>query len=207
VPDPVLTLLKYVFLAILYLFFLRVLRAVWVEVREPKPGQPAQTDPGQPDPAQPNSDWPDPAQPMGVQPVPYPGAQFPGPWAPFPSQPDLTGTVAMAGAAGAVVGATGSVTPLPKLVVVSPPDHQGREFTLGDEVTVGRAGGCAVLLDDDTFVSQLHARIFRRDGDLHIEDLGSTNGTYLNQRKVGAAMVVRPGDQVQVGRTTLELRE
>jgi FHA domain len=198
VPDPVLTLLKYVFLAILYLFFLRVLRAVWVEVREPKPGQPTQAEPGPPDPTQP---------PAAQYPAaPFSAGQYPGPWAPAPSgalQSDITGTVGMAGA----FAATGSVTPLPKLVVVAPPDHQGREFTLGDEVTVGRAGGCAVLLDDDTFVSQLHARIFRRDGDLHIEDLGSTNGTYLNQRKVGAAMVVRPGDQVQVGRTTLELRE
>jgi hypothetical protein len=202
VPDPVLTLLKYVFLAILYLFFLRVLRAVWVEVREPKPGQPAQTDPGQPVPG-----LADPAQPAAVQ-----AGQYPGAWGPPPGpfgfpEPDPTGAVGMAGLAGAVIGPTGSFTPLPKLVVVSPADHQGREFTLGDEVTVGRAGGCAVLLDDDSFVSQLHARIFRRDGDLHIEDLGSTNGTYLNQRKVGTAMVVRPGDQVQVGRTTLELRE
>jgi len=78
---------------------------------------------------------------------------------------------------------------------------------LADEVTVGRAGGCAVLLADDTFVSQIHARIFRRDGDLFVEDLGSTNGTYLNQRKVGPAVLLRRGDRVQFGRTTLELRE
>ena len=77
-----------------------------------------------------------------------------------------------------------SRSPVAKLVVVAPGELEGREFALGDEVTVGRAGGCGVLLADDTFVSQLHARVFRRDGDLYVEDLGSTNGTYLNQRKV-----------------------
>jgi pSer/pThr/pTyr-binding forkhead associated (FHA) protein len=53
----------------------------------------------------------------------------------------------------------------------------------------------------------LHARVFRRDDDIFVEDLGSTNGTYLNGKKVSAASVVRKGDRVQVGRTTLELRK
>jgi pSer/pThr/pTyr-binding forkhead associated (FHA) protein len=81
------------------------------------------------------------------------------------------------------------------------------EFPLRDEATVGRAGGCAVLLADDTFVSQLHARVFRRDGDLYVEDLGSTNGTYLNRKKVTAPVAIRKGDKVQFGRTTMEVRK
>ena len=40
-----------------------------------------------------------------------------------------------------------------------------------DELTVGRGGGCGIVLDD-TFVSQVHARVFRRDGDVYVEDLG-----------------------------------
>ena len=158
-PDPVLTLLKYVFLAVLYLFFLRVLRAVWVELREPKPA------------------------PLGP---PRPQAPAGAPLAPPPT-----------------VGPTGPE----KLVVVAPGDRKGAEFPLADEVTVGRAGGCGVLLAEDTFVSQLHARVFRRDGDLWVEDLGSTNGTYLNKKKVTAPVAVRKGDKIQFGRTTLEVRK
>ncbi len=154
-PDPVLTLLKYVFLAILYLFFMRVLRAVWVELREPKPA------------------------PVAAVADEAPGAE------PSP---------------------TGQVGP-EKLVVVAPPEKKGTEFALPAEVTVGRAGGCAVLLPDDTFVSQLHARLFRRDGSLFLEDLGSTNGTFLNGRKVTAPVPIRKGDKVQFGRTTVEVRK
>jgi pSer/pThr/pTyr-binding forkhead associated (FHA) protein len=69
---------------------------------------------------------------------------------------------------------------------------------------VGRAAGCQVTLDD-TYVSQLHARIFHRDGDLFVEDLGSTNGTYLNRAKVSGPMAMKPGDRLQVGSVVLEL--
>ena len=61
-------------------------------------------------------------------------------------------------------------------------------------------------IPDDTFVSQLHARVFRRDGDLYVEDLGSTNGTYLNQRKVTTVAAMRKGDKLQIGKTTMEVR-
>jgi hypothetical protein len=165
VPDPVLTLLKYVFLAVLYLFFLRVLRAVWVELREPKPA------------------------PLSPTPPPTPGSVVPGP----------TGEVAPRPASGRIGPE--------RLVVVSPPEQKGVEYPLADELTVGRAGGCGVLLGADTFVSQIHARVFRRDGDMYLEDLGSTNGTYLNKKKVTAPVVIRRGDQVQFGRTTMELEK
>ncbi len=81
------------------------------------------------------------------------------------------------------------------------------EFALGDELTVGRAGGCGVSLPDDTFVSQIHARVYRRDGKLYVEDLGSTNGTYLNTKKLTTPAALRKGDRIQVGRTTLEVRK
>ena len=164
-PDPVLTLLKYVFLAILYLFFLRVLRAVWIELREPKP-------------------------------------------APVPDNAGGATSPPLANTAPSRPGAPGQQKLGPeKLVVEEPAERRGVEFLLSDVLTVGRAAGCGVVLTEDTFVSQLHARVFRRDGDLFIEDLGSTNGTYLNGKKVSAASVMRKGDRLQVGRTTLELRK
>jgi len=58
---------------------------------------------------------------------------------------------------------------------------------------------------DDTYASQLHARVFQRDGQIYVEDLGSTNGTYLNRSKVTGPMVVQRGDQLQIGNTILEL--
>ncbi|MEO6121400.1 MAG: FHA domain-containing protein, partial [Acidimicrobiales bacterium] len=70
---------------------------------------------------------------------------------------------------------------------------------------VGRAAGCHVALPEDTFASQLHARLFRRDGRMWLEDLGSTNGTYLNAKAVAAPVALRRGDRVQVGRTVLEV--
>ncbi len=73
-----------------------------------------------------------------------------------------------------------------------------------DELTVGRGGGCGIVLDD-TFVSQVHARVFRRDGDVYVEDLGSRNGTLVNGRPVGTAQRVRRGDKVQFGRTVAEV--
>jgi hypothetical protein len=92
-----------------------------------------------------------------------------------------------------------------ELVSVEPAANAGRRFPLGDEITVGRAAGCQVTVDD-TYVSQLHARVFTRDGQLLVEDLGSTNGTYLNRVKVSGPMVMQKGDRLQVGNTVLEVR-
>jgi hypothetical protein len=163
-PAPALRFLEYVFLALLYLFFLRVTRAVWVELREPRL---------------------------------------------VPASPRT---------AGAAPGGNGSVAPSPqardgskrkasasRLVVVAPEHQKGTSYPLADELTVGRASGCAVGLMDDNFVSQVHARVFRRGDDYWVEDLGSTNGTLLNGRRLTGPAPVRKGDRVQVGRTILEL--
>jgi pSer/pThr/pTyr-binding forkhead associated (FHA) protein len=113
-------------------------------------------------------------------------------------------------ATAAPPAASSAAIPAPfQLVVVDPPDAKGQAFPLGRDgqvdVTVGRAAGCGLALTQDTFVSQLHARIFRADGTWQIEDLGSTNGTFLNRRKVSAPQALHPGDRIQVGRTVLEV--
>jgi pSer/pThr/pTyr-binding forkhead associated (FHA) protein len=73
------------------------------------------------------------------------------------------------------------------------------------QLQIGRAEACQIHLSD-TYVSSFHARLFNRDGSWYIEDLGSTNGTYLNQRKVTTPSELRVGDRVKLGKTLLELR-
>jgi pSer/pThr/pTyr-binding forkhead associated (FHA) protein len=76
---------------------------------------------------------------------------------------------------------------------------------LSGQLQIGRADACQIKLDD-TYVSTFHARIFNRDGSWFVEDLGSTNGTYLNQRRVTSPVELRAGDRVKLGKTTLELK-
>jgi pSer/pThr/pTyr-binding forkhead associated (FHA) protein len=92
-----------------------------------------------------------------------------------------------------------------RLKVVDPPQRRGRVFDLGEEVTVGRSPGCAVALEDDTFASSIHARVFRRNGEFWLEDLGSTNGTWLNDTKVDGLERLQRGDRVKIGSTLLEV--
>jgi hypothetical protein len=91
-----------------------------------------------------------------------------------------------------------------RFVVVAPETERGRSFPVDGDVTIGRGGGCAVPLTFDTFVSQVHARAFDRDGTLWVEDAGSTNGTLVNSKRISEPMKLRKGDQVQVGETVLE---
>jgi pSer/pThr/pTyr-binding forkhead associated (FHA) protein len=58
----------------------------------------------------------------------------------------------------------------------------------------------------DTYVSNVHARIYQRDGSWWLEDLGSTNGTYMNRTRVQQPTAIGPGDEVKMGKATLELR-
>jgi len=80
-----------------------------------------------------------------------------------------------------------------------------RTVPLQESLTVGRAASCDLVVEDN-YVSNVHARIFLRDGNYFVEDLGSTNGTYMNRTKVAAPMAIRPGDEVRMGKATLELR-
>jgi hypothetical protein len=169
--EQLLTILKLCLLALLYLFFLRVLRAVWVEVNGPKhtprtAGAPA-------------------GRVAVGAPPPTVAAAVPG-----------SDAKSRRGRKGR--------TKATQLTVVEPADQRGRVFPLADELTVGRAAGCGITVDD-TYASQLHARLFRRDGQLFVEDLGSTNGTFLNRTKVSGPAVMRAGDRLQVGNTVMEL--
>ena len=146
-PESLLRIMNGALLAVLGLFFLRVLRAAWVQVN---------------------------AQPA----LP-----------PVPAQPQAAPT---------------APREVLRLRVLEPADQRGRVYELSDEVTVGRAPGCGVSLPDAA-VSQLHARVFHNDRGFAIEDLGSTNGTWLNQARVGTPIPLKRGDRLQVGSTVLEV--
>jgi pSer/pThr/pTyr-binding forkhead associated (FHA) protein len=154
VTEQLLRLLTGFLLVLLYLFFLRVIRAVWTEVSAPR------TAPAMPAAAVKRGRVRRPARP--------------------------------------------SRSSHPQLRVVEPPALRGRAFALNEEITLGRAAGCQVPLDD-AYASQVHARVFERDGHWYVEDLGSTNGTYLNRRRVAGPMVIKRHDRLQIGNTVLEL--
>jgi FHA domain len=154
VTEQLLRLLTGFLLVLLYLFFLRVLRAVWTEVNA-RPAIPAAQAPA--------------VKRGRVRRHPRPGRSS-----------------------------------HPQLRVVEPAAHRGRAFALNEEITLGRAAGCQVPLDD-AYASQVHARVFEREGHWYVEDLGSTNGTYLNRRRVAGPMVIKRHDRLQIGNTVLEL--
>lgn len=82
----------------------------------------------------------------------------------------------------------------------------GARITLGEQpILLGRADDSTLVLNDD-YASAHHARFLRRGDDWYIEDLGSTNGTFLNHDRVTTAVKVPLGNPVRVGKTVIELR-
>jgi hypothetical protein len=156
VSEAVLTVLKFCFLALLYLFLARVVRVVVLELRNPPTAEPA-------------------AVPSAA----------PTPRARREKRSEVRGAL--------------------RLRVLEPSARKGEVLPIPDEVTVGRGGGCGIVLADDTYVSTLHARLFQRNGESFVEDLGSTNGTFVNGKRVSAATRLRRGDQVQFGQTVVEV--
>ena len=73
-------------------------------------------------------------------------------------------------------------------------------------ILIGRGPDAAIRLDDD-YVSTRHARIGSSNGTFYVEDLGSTNGTYIGSQRLTQATAIQLGSQVRVGKTTLELKK
>ena len=91
---------------------------------------------------------------------------------------------------------------MPAVVVTSGPET-GRRVELDLEVAIGRQDTDLVVEDPE--VSRRHAVLRRSDGSVIVEDLDSTNGTFVNGERIHSPIRVGPGDQVRVGRTTLEI--
>ena len=82
----------------------------------------------------------------------------------------------------------------------------GRQIPLESVVDVGRDAGLPLHLDNDTQVSRRHARFTAQGGHASVEDLGSTNGTYVNDQPIHSPRQLNPGDRVRIGLTVIELR-
>ncbi|OLT25379.1 FHA domain-containing protein [Actinomadura sp. CNU-125] len=93
-----------------------------------------------------------------------------------------------------------------KLVVVQG-ERAGTVIDLtGVPISIGRANNSTLVVTDD-YASTTHARIYAQDGQWIVEDLGSTNGTYLGRTKVSRPMPVPPGVPIRIGKTVIELRK
>jgi pSer/pThr/pTyr-binding forkhead associated (FHA) protein len=92
-----------------------------------------------------------------------------------------------------------------KIVVLDSKGARVSTHRLSGALKIGQDAGCQIR-PQDTYVSHEHARIFERNGSWVVEDLGSTNGTYLNQQKVTVPSQLSPGDRIRVGKTVLEVR-
>jgi len=94
----------------------------------------------------------------------------------------------------------------PHQLLVTAGTLAGTSLGLTDQqITIGRAGDATLVLSDD-YASTRHARIFPQDGQWLLEDLGSTNGTYLDRQKVTEPTPVPVGVPIRIGKTVLELR-
>ncbi len=184
--DQVLTILKFVLLGLLYLFFARVLWAVWSEVRTPsrRPmiGAPRQAA----------------ANPSAGQTTPMgrPAAAATTPM----TQPTLP-PKASKSKSGKRSSKRGHAT---RLVMLEPRSRRGVTVALSGDVVLGRDPASAISIDDDAYISQRHVRFYDFDGQPMVEDLGSTNGTFHNGSKLVGARLLHPGDRVQAGTTVIE---
>lgn len=150
-PESALTLLKLLFLALVYLFLFFIVRVVLRELRAPA------------------------LAPAGAAPAPSTRRR----------------------AAPAKAFAT--------LRVVAPEHRTGELIPIDGEITVGRGGGCALVLADDHYASTVHARVFRRGNDLYVDDLESRNGTFVNGTRISTTTKLKRNDRVQFGQTVCDV--
>jgi pSer/pThr/pTyr-binding forkhead associated (FHA) protein len=150
VPESILTLLKFLFLGLIYLFLFLIVRVVMRELRSP---------------------------------------------------------ALATGTDGARAKPRKAATPksFATLQVIAPDTRRGEVVPVDSEITIGRGGGCALVVSDDQYASTVHARVFRRGNDLYVDDLESRNGTFVNGKRIGSTTKLRRGDRIQVGQTVCEV--
>jgi hypothetical protein len=158
--EPVSVMLKFGFLAVLYLFLLWVSRSALRDLRG-----------------------------SGAQ-----GAHGGGPTHSPDIPADATGLHS-----ASTLGPADLISRSPRLVVERAPGHDpGMIYDLGGDVVFGR-GDTAEIRLSDPFASSRHARVYEQGRILVVEDLGSTNGTYLNEELLDGPRPLHPGDRVRIG--------
>jgi pSer/pThr/pTyr-binding forkhead associated (FHA) protein len=166
-PAPLLNIFKYLLIVLIWLFFLRVLRAVWVESKGSS-GSPMMV----------TTTTTTTQAPIAVN-------------KPSKSKRRTSGQ---------------ATAPGPKLLVVSGISPvPGQEFLVDGAITIGRGQGCSIPMLKDTFASSVHARVYKNADDLYVEDLDSTNGTFVNGKKVLGSQMIVSGDRIQIGQTIFEV--
>ena len=153
--DQLLTVLKFALLALIYVFFGRVLWAVWSQVRTPRPA-------------------------VGIAPT-----------AATPSNKRRAGR---------------TERKMPKMVVLEPKDRRGERFFIASELVIGRGNDCALSFPEDSFLSTVNTRLYPSGEAVWVEDMSSTNGTFVNGQRLTATRQLRRGDRVQAGHTVVELQ-
>jgi len=92
-----------------------------------------------------------------------------------------------------------------RVLFVRSESQQGQEFEVNDVVVMGRSAETDVAIDDP-YASEFHLRLVSQENGMMLHDLGSTNGTYVNGRRVSAPTELKRGDTIQVGKTVMEIR-
>ncbi len=92
-----------------------------------------------------------------------------------------------------------------EIVVVRSESLSGQRFSLERPKVIGRSSDADIIIDD-SYSSDFHLRVGLQDGEVTLNDLGSTNGTYLNGRRVTVPTVISRGDSIQIGKTIFEVR-
>lgn len=173
-PEQLLAILKICVLALLYLFFVRVLRVVWQESRL--------------------------VSERSTVPAPA-AAAVAAPAGPAPTaSPIITSAQPVSSHTGPIPG-----TRPTHLSIIAPPKLAGRSAELGVDNTLGRSSSCTLPLDD-TYISQVHARIYFQGDHCMVEDKGSTNGTYLDSRRLVAPAIAHIGSRLELGNIVMEFR-
>jgi pSer/pThr/pTyr-binding forkhead associated (FHA) protein len=117
--------------------------------------------------------------------IPIQGAEIP---------PDATGLYS-----ASALGSAAVAHRAPRLVVERAPGHDpGMIYDLDGDIVLGRGEQAEIRLEDP-FASSRHARVYEQGNMVVIEDLGSTNGTYLNEELLQTLRPLHPGDRVRIG--------
>jgi pSer/pThr/pTyr-binding forkhead associated (FHA) protein len=92
-----------------------------------------------------------------------------------------------------------------RILFVRSESQQGLDAEISDVTVLGRSPEADLVLDDP-YASEFHMRLVAQEHGLTLHDLGSTNGTYVNGRRVTAPTQLKRGDNIQVGKTVMEVR-